>query len=212
MYPSLRLRASVLGLLSSVCLASCLPPTEVPTPLRPAQSAQDETRSLVESVQRSGEVAIEVKEVVNQAANAAFAQTFPSTPEAQYTVGASCFHDGCLQHVIYRDVCAARAADDVLLRRVGAPLRKWPGPVYKTPGIPTGDGRVDVTWALLLSKPEKQRPALDALIRPPPPPPPITLPDICRQADAGGKPVPPPAPAGRAPAPGLVNPIQPRAK
>jgi hypothetical protein len=173
------------------------------------KSPQEETQTVLQAVQTSGEVAPEVKDIVNQAADAAFVQTFgPSTPQAERSMSPSCFRIGCLVHVVYRDQCTSHAADEVLLERPSARLRKWPGGIYKTPAVRLADGRLDVTWALLLSAPEKQRQGLEALLKPPAPEPAILQREVCTssaniqtgsQSPAAGNPSAAPATAPTGP-------------
>jgi hypothetical protein len=211
-------RASFLGsvLLSSLSFSSC---ATVDTryegqKLPKAQSPEEETKTVVEAVQGSGDAAADVKDLLSRAADAVFDQTFgSSTPDAERSGKASCYRGGCLHHVIYRDQCAALDAKRAAIEIPNARLLDWPGAIYKTPAVRLADGRLDVTWALLVADPQSDRARLEALLKPAVPEKPIFRPEVCRRAgsaDIGIKPNAPVSVGGAAPAAPQVNPNAPR--
>jgi len=217
MLRSWSVRVSFLGcLLSGLSLFSC---ATVDTPfegqkLPKPQSPEEETKTVVGAVQGAGDAPADVKDLLSKAADAVFDQTFgSSSPDAERPGRAACYRAGCLHHVIYRDLCVALDAKRAAIGIPNARLLDWPGAIYKTPGVRLADGRLDVTWALLVSDPQSDRARLEALLKPAVPEKPIFRPEVCRRAgsaDIGIKPTAPATASVATPATPQVNPNAPR--
>jgi hypothetical protein len=182
----------VLGVsLASGSLASCTtlgeaeqPPVVAP----PRPTPEQETQSVVEGVKKAGDPPAELKPILEKAAEAAFTQTFGPSDDTVMTERGGCFAAGCLFQVTYRDQCAAINFKHLFTEKAMARLRDWPGTIYRTPPIKLADGRIRMTWALLLTDAQAQRPRLEALLNPPIKQAEVIKPDVCVGAN--------PAPAG----------------
>ncbi|HET6150344.1 MAG TPA: hypothetical protein VFH68_22585 [Polyangia bacterium] len=191
-------------LVFAICVSACAttgegemkPPDLPPPPPRP--TPDQETQTVIGSVQKSGEVAPDIQPILFKAAEAAFGQTFdnPDPSVVQIDRG-GCFGSGCLFFVTYHDRCAADAFKQRLTDVAAARLRDWPGTIYQTPPMKMPDGRIRVTWALLLAETPNRRARLEALLQPAPPVVGVLKPDVCVRltpASAGVNPSRPPTP------------------
>jgi len=143
--------ALYVGLLFAVgsTLAGCAT-LEPDVPLTPRPTAVQEKSLVVDTVKGSGPVVQDLKPLVDQTAASAFAKTFgASSADVEYAGGVTCFKNGCLIEVTYRDVCVEKAATN-RLRNFPVPLRSWPGVIYHSPPVTLTGGKVQETWALLL--------------------------------------------------------------
>ena len=169
-----------------VGLVGCFAPVDPPPPPR-RPTADQERAMVVDSVKASGPPSQENKVLFDGAAAAALDGTFgPSLPDANRSA-VSCFQSGCLVEVTYTDRCIERAAQQRLSMQPTARLRTWPGMIYHSPPTALPDGRLQVTWALLIADttvPENHA-KLDALLKPPTEPRVVFRPEVCGRASAG---------------------------
>ena len=144
---------------------------------------------MLDGVKASGPLPQDVKPLLDQAATAAFNDTFgPSLPDADHPAGAVCYLSGCLIEVTYRDHCVARASTQRFSEVGTARLRSWPGLIYHSPPQPLSDGsgRLQVTWALFIVDPtvKENRARFEALLQPPKEPQ-VIRPDVCGRVTTG---------------------------
>jgi len=179
------LGVSVGGSLAFGLLAGCVTEPELKPPARP--SPEQETQTIVDAVRKAGEAPGDLGKILENAAEAAFTQTFGPSNDAVMTKRDVCSAGGCLFEVIYRDQCAQIAFKQQFTANVLARLREWPGPIYRTPPIKLPDGRIRMTWALLLADAPAHRVRLQALLDAPKKQPDALRPDVCvNPGPAGG--------------------------
>jgi len=187
-----RSRLLMMGVcLSSLSLAACAtlgetqpqPAPEMKPPRLPTPA--EETDSALGSVRRSGPIPADIQPVLQKAAVSAFADTFGPNTDLVHTEVVGCFASGCLFQVTYRDRCVQRASKhDLFTDAAGARLRTWPGGISQTPPVVLSDGRIQVTWALLISDAPERRARLEGLLGPAPVARPIIVPDVCTATKA----------------------------
>lgn len=187
-------RLMALGVsLASGALAACVTTGEAEQPpvvAPPRPTPEQETQGVIDGVRKAGDPPADLKPILEKAAEAAFTQTFGPSPDGVMTERGGCFAAGCLFQVTYRDQCAAIAFKHLFTEQAMARLRDWPGTIYRTPPIKLADGRIRMTWALLLADAQAQRPRLEALLSPPIKQAEVIKPNVCVGAN------PAPAPAG----------------
>ena len=127
-------------------------------PLTPAQEEQ----AVVDSIQHSGGVPPVLLSVLEPKArdlwDAAFEigkEQLRSTdrdPAEVLSIGPiSCFHDGCLRELRFKDRSAATVFEENLLVGPTSPLRAWPNKIYRGPFIEEPKGGIRTTWALVIA-------------------------------------------------------------
>ena len=182
-------------LLVSVSIAACVttseadrssPPPLSQPPLR--QTAAQETQTVVEAVQKSGDVPPDIQPILFRAAEAAFVETFgnPDPALARIERG-GCFAGGCLFFVTFPDRCAELAFKQRFSEVAHTRLHSWPGPVYRSPAIKAPDGRIHQTWALLLAETPDRRARLETLLHPARPPVGAIRLDVCASINPAPK-------------------------
>ena len=184
-------RLMALGVsLSPVFLAACATTgeSEQPAPIQPPPrlTPEQETQSVLDGVRKAGDAPADLKPILEKAAEAAFSQTFGPSSDAVMTERSGCSAGGCLFQVTYRDRCAQIAFKQLFTDRAMARLRDWPGTIYRTPPIKLADGRIQMTWALLLTDAQASRPRLEALLKPPVKQAEVIKPDVCLNASPAG--------------------------
>jgi len=150
-------------------------------------TAEEERKYFVTQIEGSGELAADLKPIVVGTADKLFEQTFGApSPAMSRSAATACFRRGCLYQIVYRDQCTAAAfASRFYDGPERAPLRRWPGAIYRSAAFERKDGTVEATWALLINDLDRDR-LLGAGKTPAPPP--VVIPDRCGRRDA-----PPPA-------------------
>ena len=160
----------------------------------PPPTPEAERHAFVTRIQKSGELPPDLKPIVQAAADGLFEQTFgrPS-PTMERPQPSTCFQHGCIFDVVYTDACVLSAFTRRLSENGRTPLRRWPGGIYKSPSRPRKDGRIDVTWALIINDAKKDREHFATAVRPTDEPS-VFVPDRC----GAGSPTPAPAPPAAA--------------
>jgi hypothetical protein len=175
-------------LILGASLASCVTTggeAEVATPVPPRPTPAQETQAVIGAVNKSGEVPADIQPVLQKAAASAFDETFGApSPDLVQVQSMGCFASGCLFQVTYRDRCVELAFKKRLTDAANARLRSWPGTIYQTPPVALRDGRVQVTWTLLIADSSDRRARLDALLKPAMVPAATIKPDICAAVSA----------------------------
>jgi hypothetical protein len=180
--------------------------------LPPRLSAVDERKVFIDRVEGSGALPGDVEQPLHAAADKLFNDTFAHlNADTERKSATRCFAGGCVVEVVYHDRCVQLNATQTLIRHAGAPLRRWPGSIYQSPGIPQPDGRLAVTWALRITNPAAKREQLKALLYPPAKAPPVFAPQTqCSSRSTDNGPAPAPSSPQPPAAPPAAQPGSPR--
>ena len=156
--------------------------------LPPRPTPEQETQTVLDGVRKAGEAPADLKPILEKAAEEAFTQTFGPSNDTVMTERSGCSIGGCLFQVTYRDRCAQIAFKRQFIDNGMARLRDWPGTIYRTPPITLPDGRIQMTWALLLPDAQASRQRLELLLKPPMKRPDALKPDVCVNPSPAVKP------------------------